>query len=77
MGVGGAAAAAQGRGLNLAPRLSLAYIDVLVCLELEAHQNSKPSPIRVQLESGFLALKRATLWVHVHIDMARILLLDQ
>jgi hypothetical protein len=31
--------------------------------------------IWVQPELGFQPLKRATLWVHAHIDMARVLLL--
>jgi len=26
---------------------------------------------------GLLSFKRATLWAHAHIDMARVLLLDQ
>ena len=37
--------------------------------------NPKPCLIRVQSELGFQPLKRATLWVHAHIDMARVLLL--
>jgi hypothetical protein len=44
--------------------------------KLEAElENPKPSQIRVQPELGFQPLKRATLWVHAHVDMARVLLL--
>ena len=37
--------------------------------------NPKPCLIRIQSELGFQPLKHATLWVHAHIDMARVLLL--
>ena len=38
-------------------------------------RNPKPCLTRVQLELGFQPLKRATLWVHAHIDVAQVLLL--
>ena len=37
--------------------------------------NPKPCLTQIQSELGFQPLKRATLWAHAHIDMARVLLL--
>ena len=64
---------------SLWPRLlPLLYRRPPISTELEAQlENPKPYLIWVQLELGFEPLKRATLWVHVHIDMARVLLLAQ
>ena len=45
-------------------------------LILRPIRTPKPDLTRIQSELGFQPLKRATLQVHVHIDMARVLILS-
>jgi len=73
-----ATAAAKRRGSGQAAPLPSTYIGVPNVLpSWRPISNPKPCLIRVQPELGFQPLKRATLWVHVHIDMGRVLLLAQ
>ena len=68
----------QRLGLGLAAPLPSTYIGVShVPSSWRPIRNPKPCLIRVQPELGFQPLKRATLWVHAHIDMGRILLFAQ
>ena len=76
MGIGWAAAAYKRRGL-ICP-IAPPHIFIGVPNKLPSWRpisNPKPCLIRIQSELGFQPLKRATLWVHAHIDMARVLLL--
>ena len=58
--------------------LPLAYIGVPIGFRVGGPiENPKPCLIRVQPVLSFKPLKRATLWVHVYIDMGRVLLLAQ
>jgi hypothetical protein len=75
-GVGWAAAAKS--GVIPSPVAHLSYIGIPNELPyLRPNSNPKPCLIRIQSELGFQPLKCATLWVHAHIDTARVLLLGQ